>query len=141
MIDIANIKSVWPGNYDEVWAVVRSMKSNPKHLRQVQDLSPSTALFHDYLNWKKAGKFDGAMFDKNYVPRFISELKMNPDARALLNKLYKMDKAGKRIALVCYCDNEWLCHRSILAGLLRGAGCKVNTNVSFIWYWDQWRAQ
>ena len=54
MIDIANIKSVWPGNYDEVWAVVRSLKSNPKQLWQVQELSPSTSLFYDYLSWKKA---------------------------------------------------------------------------------------
>lgn len=141
MIDIANIKSVWPGNYDEVWAVVRSMKSNPKHLRHVPELSPSTELDRDYWNWKSAGKLNGAMFEENYVPRFIAELKANPDAKALLNKLYKMDKVGKRIALVCYCDNEWLCHRCILAGLLRGAGCRVNTSASFIWYWDQWRAQ
>lgn len=40
MITVTNIRSVKYADYDEVWAIVRSLQ-NPGRLKQVSELSPS----------------------------------------------------------------------------------------------------
>ena len=127
MIYVTNFKGLKgkERSFDEIWACVRSLKSHDPRLKQVADLSPSRDLFFHYLSAKKAGKFDRIWFEEHYIPQFIFEMH-SPAARELLNTLYKADKCGKRICLVCFCEDEGLCHRSILAGLLQGVGCDVH---------------
>lgn len=93
------------------------------------ELSPSRQLFFDYRNWASRGIWNEVTFRSEYAPRFISEIANNPVARKLLNQIYTMNKQNidRNFALGCYCDDESLCHRSIVAGLLQGIGINVET--------------
>ena len=124
MIDILAIKDVKYEDYNEIWAIVRSLKHPNPHIEQIQDLSPSWDLFSKFQNLKKAGNWNQKTFQEIYVPQFLNEMK-SKNARKRLNELYLKDRAKKRIALICFCPDESLCHRSIIAGLLQGCGCEV----------------
>lgn len=126
MITISSIGSINYTEYDEIWAIVRSLKNQNQHIKQVADLSPSKDLFYRYLGWRNEGQWNKQKFQEEYVPQFLRELKQNHAALELLSKLWDADRAGKRICLVCFCTDEELCHRSIIAGILQGAGCRVN---------------
>lgn len=89
-------------------------------------LSPSWDLFGRYRNAVKNGTWNEDFFQSIYVPQFLQEMKY-PAARRALNGIYLADKQSRRMALVCFCNDESLCHRSILAGLLQGVGCDVTT--------------
>ena len=110
-----------------IWAIVRSLKHQKPGMIQVKDLSPSKELFHKYLSLKAVGRWNEATFKEIYVPRFLYEIRSNKKAIDLLNEIYKIDKAGGDIALVCFCHEEDKCHRSIIAGLLQAVGCNVKT--------------
>ena len=126
MITIKSIRNVKYDEYDEVWAIVRSMKNKSDKIKQVQALSPSLDLFFKYQRLAKAGEWNEQTFRDIYVPQFLHEIK-NDEAYAYLNQLFFADKAGKNICVVCFCPNETMCHRSIIAGLLQGVGCNVQT--------------
>ena len=49
MITITNIKDADPKEYDEIWAVVRSLKNKADYMKHVPELSPSWNLFKKYL--------------------------------------------------------------------------------------------
>lgn len=113
---------------DEVWAIVRSYKS-PINIPgipvyHVPQLSPSRELFGTYCQMKKAGTWNDEAFFKVYVPKFLSEM-LEPSARDKLNLLWKKHNEGKTVVIVCYCVKDYLCHRSIVGGLLQGAGVTV----------------
>ena len=127
MIKVTRISNA-DKSFDENWAIVRKMKSSSDWLKQVPELSPSPDLFSKFLDLKSAGNWNKTTFQGVYVPQFISELKKNVVAREKLNYLYTQDKAGKGICLVCFCTDESLCHRSIIAGILAGGGCCVQTD-------------
>lgn len=124
--------------WDDAWSIVRGNAIAGS--KKVSVLSPSskdgTGLFEDYLKLARhtgqvayKGKFytkwDEKAFTEMYVPRFLSEIASNPSAIKKLAELGKRDKAGENIKLLCYCDDESLCHRSIVGGILMGAGCNV----------------
>lgn len=101
MIEIKNIRQVRPEEHDEVWAVVRSLKSKTPWMKQVQALSPSLELFYTYQKLKNAGQWNETAFQNVYVPQFLSQMKRNEDgALQYLNDLYVLDKQGRNIALV-----------------------------------------
>lgn len=125
MIEIKNIRDVNPQAYDECWGVVRSMKQKSAWCTQVPELSPSKSLFFWYLDQKKAGKWNLDAFKSYYVPTFMQEMQ-NPEAKAKFRELIEKHNAGKRICLFCYCTEEYLCHRSILAAMLQANGIAVN---------------
>lgn len=125
MITIVSIKDADYRKYDEVWAIVRSLKKPDEHWKHVPELSPSWDLFKAYLSLKEQSKWSNETFKSIYVPQFLREMRSQA-ARDKLNELYKLDKQGKNICLFCFCPDESLCHRSIIAGLLQG----VNANVT-----------
>lgn len=127
MITIRRISNVKPDEFDEVWAIVRSMKQPSSWIKQVTALSPEKSIFWHYLDSKKAGNWNANTFATDYVPAFISQLRNDPEAINMLNTLYQLDKAGKNICLVCFCTDETMCHRSIIAGLLQAVGCNIVT--------------
>lgn len=125
--------------FDESWLVVRSLKGGaPSRAKQVAALSPSKDLFYRYLDAKKAGKFNQSWFQAEYIPVFLHEIMENREARMLLNRLYR-DGFSKNILLACFCPNEALCHRSILAGLLLGAGAKIKYSSEYAQYFRMYR--
>ena len=117
MVYFSNFKGIDYGKYDEVWLIVRSIKqlpNNPK-VRWVPELSPSSGLFYEYLDLKKAGKWNYDSF---------REIR-NPEGLKKLNELFRVGRE-KDILCVCFCEHEELCHRSIVKGLLQGAEAQYN---------------
>lgn len=140
MITIDNIRNVKLDEYDHVFAIVRSMKSQSPGITQVADLSPSYDLFTKYRTLVKNNNWNASTFASIYVPQFLQEMKQ-PAATQWLNKLYNLDKQGSKICLICFCPEEVMCHRSIVAGLLQGVGVNVttNSNTDYSHYYKQYQ--
>ncbi|WP_155957648.1 hypothetical protein [Eubacterium sp. 14-2] len=50
---------------------------------------------------------------------------MGMEPQRKISELVELDKQGKRICLVCFCLDETLCHRSIIAGILQCTGIQI----------------
>lgn len=118
MLFTGSIGNMDASKYDEVWVCVRSL-GNVKtggNIYHVPQLSPSADLFHAYLSWKKQGIWSKDQFDKVYTPRFLKEME-SKEARSYLDLLRDKTKT-KNIYVCCFCDDESLCHRSLIRRLL-----------------------
>lgn len=124
MITITNIRNINYAAHDEVWAIVRSIK-NPGRMKQIPELSPSWILFKKYLSLRDSGEWNAAAFQDVYVPTFLQEIR-NAAARRKLTELIELDRQGKSICLACFCPDETLCHRSIIAGILQYTGIAIH---------------
>lgn len=124
------------------YAIVRSMTYSITGVAQLDVLSPSRDLFFWYRRMAKTGKWGRRAFDDGYVPCFLREIKSDPVARRTLNDLRRRSNDGEHIALACYCGDESMCHRSIVAGLLSGAGVDVRTDSGrdYSAYYAQYKA-
>ena len=127
MIRLCSTSNININNFDEIWVVCRSisklasrLKDNPKTIH-VPELSPEPELFYAYVRWSEE------LFQTNYVPEFIREIQNNKDAIKRLDELCEKSKT-KNIALVCFCSDEKMCHRSILAGILSNKGANIVCN-------------
>ena len=58
---------------------------------------------------------------------------VTPAVLLLLDQLYR-DSFTKDILLACFCADEALCHRSILAGLLAGVGADIDCGAGYLKY-------
>lgn len=128
MIAIKSIRNVKYEDFDEVWAIVRNMKNPSKHIKHVPDISPSLDLFFKAKKLMKENQWNKQTFDTIYVPQFLKEMHQQ-SAINILNELYQIDKNNGKICLVCFCTDETICHRSIVAGLLQGVGCNIDTEL------------
>lgn len=135
MIYTDQISNICIFDYDEVWWIVRSPDSLPKEEKLVQSLSPSSELFLKYQEAFHTGQFGPEFFQTIYVPQFIAELSKNEDAKTDLDYLCK-EGSRRKIVLGCYCEEERLCHRSIIAGILLGMGAKIQTNPEYWKYYE-----
>lgn len=136
MVTILRIQDVDYEKYSEVWAIVRSLKYANPRIKHVPELSPSWGLFNMYLRLKEAGNWNEDTFRSMYVPQFLKEMKGKAQQQ-LLNELFS---ASKSIALVCFCEEEELCHRSIIGGMLQGAGLDVKgLHRDYGYYFDWWK--
>ena len=132
MIKIGRISDI-STDFDENWLVVRSLKAVPPHALHEPRLSPSRRLFHSYLDAKAEGKVDAEWFQRVYVSAFLRELASDRANMLLLDQLYR-DSFTKDILLACFCADEALCHRSILAGLLAGVGADIDCGAGYLKY-------
>lgn len=139
MIRVTNIRNKDTEIYDEVGAIVRSLKSRSAGIWQVTDLAPSSDLFREYQKLAREGNWNADTFSRIYVPRFLQELRQSQGAYKKFQYLCEQDWKGKHIKLVCFCADETLCHRSIIAGMLQGAGCNVvtDTGKDYTRYYNQ----
>ena len=138
MIFINRIPNICTSDYDEVWWIVRSPDSLPKEEKLIQSLSPSRELFQKYREAFHAGQFGPEFFQNVYVPQFIAELSKNEAAEADLAYLCR-EGSRKNIVLGCYCRDETLCHRSIIAGILLGMGAEIQTSQEYRKYFEMFR--
>lgn len=136
MIYIGNELDLDKAKYDENWMIVRKPGELPDFVRHEPALSPSIALFQKYREAYHAGKFDDTFFRQVYVPQFIKELSENHQALSILKMLVELSKE-KDILLACYCENEHLCHRSIIAGILLGMHAQIQADEAYIRYYEQ----
>lgn len=139
MITICSIRDAKPEEHDETWAIVRSYKNPSPKVRQAADLSPSWNLFSKYREIVSEGRWGSDTFEEVYLPQFIHEMQ-SERAVELIDDLCKADREGRDICLFCYCTDESLCHRSIIAGILQGYGCDVRgVNSDYSKYYDMYR--
>lgn len=123
MITVTNIRNVDYTAYDEVWAIVRSLKHSEK-MKHVPELSPSWRLLKQYLQLRDTGRWNPKAFQDLYVPTFLQEMQ-TAAARKKLNELVWLDRHERRIDLICFCSDETTCHRSIVAGILQHVGVQI----------------
>lgn len=125
MIKTMNIHNVNYADFDEVWAIVRSLKHPSPKMKQVTSLSPDWNLFKTYLNLKESGKWNADSFHSIYQPQFMDQIAHDANSQRALETLKTLDAHGKNIALVCFCPDKNLCHRSLVAQILKDMGCNV----------------
>ena len=76
-----------------------------------RELAPSRQLWYDYF---KSNKIDW----NQYRERFIEEMRDNPKSTELIHWLCKFENNNNNnITLMCFCENEKNCHRSIVKDL------------------------
>lgn len=133
MVSIGSFRDM-TNDYDEIWVIVRSLKSVPvisgTMVAWVPELSPSTELFYKVCDWKKAGVWGVEVFEREFVPQFLKEMHSKTAIRKL-EELYEIGKS-KCVLLVCYCGEEKVCHRSIVLGLLQGMAAERGEQVKLI---------
>ena len=116
--------------YDLVWFITRNATEvqdfidTHDNVTVRSELSPQPELFRACRAMIKEGSWDQEAFDRFYVPRFLRELSEHPEGLSLLEEL-KAQSAEKEIALACFCEDERMCHRSIVGGLLLNMGASV----------------
>ncbi len=125
-------------DYDENWMVVRALKTVPPHAIHEPRLSPSRQLFYRYLDAKSEGRFNAEWFQQVYVRAFLRELFSDRANMELMDRLYR-DSFTKNILLACFCADEALCHRSILAGLLAGVGARIECDAGYLKYYGMFQ--
>lgn len=139
MIHLENVYNVIQhtlNQYDQVWFITRDASEVQGFLdahSQVilhAELSPQPDLFRQYRELAKAGKWDKTLFDSFYVPRFLHDLSTNQEGLVLLNELKTRGKE-KDIALACFCEDESMCHRSIVGGILQNIGANISCPVQY----------
>lgn len=140
MIRLLAISDIPTSNCDEIWVIVRYLKHPIRNTVHVPELAPSNKLVGQYLNWRRQGKWGHDTFQNLYVPLFLKEIHDSPEAIQKLDEAWIKSKNGKTIGLACYCDNEALCHRSIVGGLLAGTGCELHSDFerNYSHYYNQY---
>lgn len=138
MIYTGCIPQIDSSKYDEIWWIVRSPEKTPKTEKLIQELSPSKELFKAYRKAFHLGIFGETYFQESYVPQFLTDLAKNQKA---LDQLEWLCQNGKQqdIILGCYCEEEKLCHRSIIAGILLGMGAEIDTKKEYIKYFETFK--
>ena len=121
MLSLGNVRDD-VSKFDEVWVIVRSPGSirftgNKKHIPL---LSPNKNLFYEYKRLKDRKMWNSATFTSRYVPAFLEQMK-GAEEQALLKELVTLSRS-KNIMLCCFCADEAMCHRSIVAGILQNMG-------------------
>ena len=135
MIYIGNVTELNQNRYDENWLIVRKPDEIPDFVKHEPLLSPSPELFRKYRDAYHAGEFNQEYFDKVYVPQFIRELADHKTETELLHSLVSLSKE-KDILLACYCEQESMCHRSIIAGILLGMGAEIVISSEYRKYYE-----
>lgn len=104
-------------------------------------LLPGKDLIETAAYLKADGDVDGMsqFFDETVVPQYLDQLRTGA-GRALLNGIYKDVKAGRTVAIGCYCADEAVCVRSVLAGLFQGVGLEVKgVDGDYAGYFDMFK--
>jgi len=106
---------------DERWQITRSPDVSDS-LIWVPELGPGRELFEKYnKDWRYE---DPQTWWPQYRQRFMDELESD-EKKVFLRILWKKIMSGKTIALVCFCPNAAICHRSLVAEFLSGYGIET----------------
>ncbi|MBQ9156262.1 MAG: DUF488 domain-containing protein [Eubacterium sp.] len=136
MIYLGNILHLNPCEYDEVWVIchsveeIRDMIDNNKNVFHVPELAPSKELFERYRALVHLDRWDREAFLKYYVPTFLENIQRNDEAIKLLKHLVN-ESEEKNIMLTCFCEDESICHRSIIGGILKNFGASIICNPEY----------
>ncbi len=125
-------------NRFEKWYIVRKLDEDIKNddYKYAPQLSPSQQLFDMHRKYRDSGQWNQKTFIEKYVPVFLNEMKQSQPADDL-KKLAELSKS-KDIALCCYCDDERICHRSIVGGILKGLGAEIESSDDYLKYYTMY---
>ena len=128
MITIGNIFATDPTEFDEVWVICFSVDKIQEmfaieNVRHVPELAPREELFRIYRTLVHENRWNKSSFEKYYVPRCLKDIQDSSSIK-LLKQLVCLSKE-KEIRLACFCTDEHLCHRSIVAGILFHMGADI----------------
>lgn len=122
MVKFGSFSDIGKVKCDEVWLIVRSLKSLKTFPQasvpvfHVPDLSPSWELFTAFQNKKKAGQWNKDTFENWYKPIFLKEMEERK-AIVQLSRL-RTESFRKDILCVCFCRDESMCHRSLVKSII-----------------------
>ena len=115
MVKFGSFSEIGKVKCDEVWLIVRSLKTFPQAsvpVFHVPELSPSWELFTAFLNKKKAGQWNKKEFENWYKPIFLKEMCSEKNT-AMLQRL-KTEAQTKDILCCCFCPDESIIIRQLL---------------------------
>jgi len=75
----------------------------------VPQMAPSEKLFRQYLNWRKQDLWPGKW--PEYESAFLREME---GMKKYLDRIEGQLRAGRSVALACFCKDVRYCHRSLL---------------------------
>lgn len=138
MISIGNIFKTNPAEFDEVWVIcfavdeLKSLFEDFDNIIHVPELAPRESLFKEYRSMVHSGQWNEQAFVKCYVPKFLNDIQTSEAAMKQLSALVAVS-GDKNIRLTCFCpdDEEGICHRSIVAGLLLNMGACVECSEAY----------
>ena len=138
MLSIGNIFKTNPAEFDEVWVLcfavdeLRSLFEDFDNVLHVPELAPKESLFKEYRSMVHSGQWNEQAFEESYVPRFLKDIQTSETAMKQLRALVAVS-GDKNIRLACFYsdDEEGICHRSIVAGLLLNMGACVECNEAY----------
>ena len=89
------------------------------------DFDTPHGTFHTpmFMNVATAAAIKGALSAAD-----LEQIKTDTQAQNTLKRLKSLDQQGKNILLVCFCTDKNLCHRSLIAKILKDMGCNVTVN-------------
>lgn len=138
MISIGNIFKTNPAEFDEVWVIcfavdeLRSLFEDFDNVFHVPELAPKESLFKEYRSMVHSGQWNEQSFKRCYVQKFLNDIQSSEAAMKQLRALVAVSE-DKNIRLACFCtdDEEGICHRSIVAGLLLNMGACVECSEDY----------
>ena len=138
MISSGNIFKTNPAEFDEVWVIcfavdeLRSLFEDFDNVFHVPELAPKESLFKEYRSMVHSGQWNEQSFKRCYVQKFLNDIQSSEAAMKQLRALVAVSE-DKNIRLACFCpdDEEGICHRSIVAGLLLNMGACVECSEDY----------
>lgn len=123
-------------SYQERFAIVRSYKHPSALFKHLPVLAPSTELFYRCQELKQERNWNQETFEQIYVPNYLKQMHGKEEIATL--DILCEKSLHENIILACFCHDESHCHRSILTGLLQGAGIDVHTKqkTDYRKYWE-----
>lgn len=111
----------------------------------VPDLAPSSGLFQATRICIEQKLWSWDRWMAWYVPEYLKELRERPSAQVQLEAIAsKYGHNDTRNACIgCWCKQEMMCHRSIVAGILKGMGARVitKTQQDYLLYYHMWKGE
>lgn len=126
MVTIGRVGEFKVTDYDYVCYITRSVRNQIAGTYVIKDLSPSPELFNLYLTWKRQGRWNRQMFLDEYLWRFTRDMEQGNGGIGVkkMRQIAELSKY-KNIALMCFCEDEFMCHRSIVGQWLIEMGAEV----------------
>lgn len=139
-IRICRIQNIHRIRADVKIAAVQTMERPSDAILVCPELASDDAMMAFKVDAKAQKAWNWTTFQNDYVPMYLNRL-CTPEARRTLNRIYKTVKSGKTVAIGCYCADETICHRSILAGLFQALNLEViGVKFDYSDYYARWQA-
>lgn len=123
MIHITSLSKLSNYNNATKFAIVRTLEHKIPDVEQLGILSPTKELHSYCCDLQSQGIWNIQTFNTKYRPRFIAEM-TSPFSRMTLEELASRSHT-EEIVLACSCSDIKLCHRKIIATLLRGLNASL----------------